>query len=105
MRILIAPDKFKGSLSSHEAAAAISQGLAEGWPEAEIMTCPLADGGESTMEVLVNATGGREIPADVTGPLGDKLEADLGLLGDGATAVVEMAAASGLERRKRGVLP
>ena len=97
MRLLIAPDKFKGSLSSHEAAAAISQGLAEGWPEAEIMTCPLADGGEGTMEVLVNATGGREIPADVTGPLGDKLEADLGLLGDGATAVVEMAAASGLE--------
>jgi glycerate kinase len=97
MRILVAPDKFKGSLSSHEAAAAISQGLAEGWPEADITTCPLADGGEGTMEVLVDATKGRVIPSDVTGPLGDKLEADLGLLGDGATAVVEMAAASGLE--------
>lgn len=97
MRILVAPDKFKGFLSSREAAAAISQGWAEGWPEAEIITCPLADGGEGTMEVLVDATQGRVIPTDVTGPLGDRMEAHFGLLGDGATAVVEMAAASGLE--------
>jgi len=97
MRILVAPDKFKGSLSSPEAAAAISRGLAEGWPEAEIIPCPMADGGEGTMRVLVNATGGREVPVEVTGPLGDKVTAHLGLLGDGRTAVVEMAAASGLE--------
>ena len=97
MRILVTPDKFKGSLSSSEAAEAMARGLAEGWPEAELITCPLADGGEGTMEVLVKATGGREAACRVTGPLGERREAPLGILGDGGTAVVEMAAASGLE--------
>jgi len=97
MRILIAPDKFKGSLSSGEAAEAICRGLAEGWPEAEDLLCPLADGGEGTMEVLVKATGGETVPCEATGPLGELRSSCLGLLGDGKTAVVEMAAASGLE--------
>jgi glycerate kinase len=97
MRILIAPDKFKGSLSSGEAAEAICRGLAEGWPEAEGLLCPLADGGEGTMEVLVKATGGETVPCEATGPLGELRRSCLGLLGDGKTAVVEMAAVSGLE--------
>lgn len=97
MHILIAPDKFKGSLSSSEVAEAIARGLAEGWPGVDISRCPLADGGEGTMETLVQATGGRTVECDVTGPLGEPMQAPLGILGDGLTAVVEMAAASGLE--------
>jgi glycerate 2-kinase len=96
MRILIAPDKFKGSLSAEEAAASIARGLSAGWPEAGLITCPLADGGEGTMELLVAATGGRTVECEVTGPLGESRNAPLGVLGDGRTAVVEMAAASGL---------
>ena len=96
MRIIIAPDKFKGSLSAREAAQAISRGLSGGWPEAELTSCPLADGGEGTLEVLVHATGGKTVACDVTGPLGEARRAPLGILGDGKTAVVEMAAASGL---------
>ncbi len=68
MRILIAPDKFKGSIDAGEAAGAIARGFAEGWPEAEVLTCPLADGGEGTMELLVSATGGRALTCEVTGP-------------------------------------
>lgn len=96
MRILIAPDKFKGSLSATEAADAMARGWAAGWPEAELLLCPLADGGEGTLEVLVRATGGRTVECDVTGPLGEPRRASFGILGDGKTAVVEMAAASGL---------
>lgn len=96
MRILIAPDKFKSSLSSREAADAAARGFSEGWPEAEILTCPLADGGEGTLEALVQATGGKTVECDVTAPLGEARQAPLGILGDGKTAVVEMAAASGL---------
>lgn len=75
----------------------MARGLREGWPEAFIKTCPLADGGEGTMEVLVEATGGEKIPCEVTGPLGERREAEFGVLGEGDTAVVEMASASGLE--------
>jgi len=96
MRILIAPDKFKGSLDANEAARTIARGFTEGWPEAEVLTCPLADGGEGTMELLVSATGGKTITCEVTGPLGERHQAPLGILGDGKTAMVEMAAASGL---------
>ncbi len=97
MRILIAPDKFKGSLSSGEVAEAIARGLTGGWPKVDTLQCPLADGGEGTMELLVQATGGKIIDCDVTGPLGEPRRASLGILGDGETAVVEMASASGLE--------
>lgn len=97
MRILICPDKFKGSLSASEAAAAIERGITEGWPEAETILCPLADGGEGTLEVLVKATGGRLVEMEVTGPLGEKRRAPFGITGDGKTAIVEMASASGLE--------
>jgi len=96
MRIIIAPDKFKGSLASREVAEAIARGFSAAWPTAELISCPLADGGEGTLDVLVHATGGRTVEREVTGPLGERLRAPLGILGDGETAVVEMAAASGL---------
>ncbi|QIA26867.1 glycerate kinase [Thermaerobacter sp. PB12/4term] len=95
-RVLVAPDSFKGSLTAEEAAAAMARGVARGWPGAAATQLPLADGGEGTAAVLVRATGGRWIRRRVTGPLGEPVEARWGLLGDGQTAVVEMAAASGL---------
>jgi glycerate kinase len=97
MRALIAPDKFKGSLSAIDAATAIAAGFERGWPECQLVICPLADGGEGTLEVLVRSTGGREMEVEVTGPLGETRKARLGILGEGDTAVVEMAQASGLE--------
>jgi len=74
----------------------MAKGLRAGWPEAVLITCPLADGGEGTIELLVAATGGKTTECEVTGPLGERRLAPLGILGDGRTAAVEMAAASGL---------
>jgi glycerate kinase len=96
MKIVVAPDSFKESLSAPEAAAAISEGIRRVFRDAEIEEIPLADGGEGTAQTLVEATGGSTRSAIVTGPLGEKVVAQYGLLGDGNTAVVEMAAASGL---------
>lgn len=97
MRIVIAPDKFKGSLSAANAARAIERGVHSALPDALTALCPMADGGEGTVAAMVAATGGRLIDAHVTGPLpGMKVNAQYGLLGDGTTAVIEMAAASGL---------
>ena len=97
MKIILAPDSFKGSLSAPEAAAAMAAGIRRICPGAELVLMPLADGGEGTAEVLVAATAGRLLTARVSGPLGEPVEAVWGLLGpDGKTAVVEMAAAAGL---------
>jgi glycerate 2-kinase len=96
VRVVIAPDKFKGSLTALEAAAAMAVGVARAAPEASIDQVPMADGGEGTTQALVAATGGSFREAQVTGPLGDPVIACFGLLGDGRTAVLEMAAASGL---------
>jgi len=96
MRVLVAPDKFKGSLSAHEATRAIVRGVIQAYPDALIDPVPMADGGEGTVDALVEATGGSIREAVVTGPLGAPVTARFGLLGDGSTAVVEMAAASGL---------
>jgi len=97
MKIVIAPDKFKGSLTASQAAAAIARGVATTLPGAQLDLCPVADGGEGTVNALVAATGGRVVRRRVTGPLPwMKVEAAFGVLGDGKTAVVEMAAASGL---------
>lgn len=96
MRIVVAPDSFKESLTAIEVSAAIRRGLQQQWPEAEVVEMPLADGGEGTADALVAATGGRWITQTVSGPDGARVEAGFGLLGDGATAVVELAAASGL---------
>lgn len=97
MRVVIAPDKFKGCLD----AAAVSRAIASGWraadEAAQIELCPMADGGDGTVAALVAALGGRLIRKTVTGPLADmKVQAEFGLLDDGKTAIVEMAAASGL---------
>ena len=96
MRVVIAPDKFKGSLTALEAARAMARGVARVIPDASIDQVPMADGGEGTTQALVAATGGSIREALVTGPLGDPIVACFGLLGDGQTAVLEMAAASGL---------
>jgi glycerate kinase len=97
MKVLLAPDKFKGCLSAADVAAAMARGVREVDPKIEIDSCPVADGGEGTVDALVAATGGRIETRRVTGPLPDmRVDAALGILGDGKTAVVEMAAASGL---------
>jgi glycerate kinase len=97
MRIVIAPDKFKGSLTAPAAADAIARGVRAAQAGAELDLCPVADGGDGTVDALVAATGGRIERRRVTGPLPwMKVDAAFGVLGDGRTAVVEMAAASGL---------
>ena len=97
MRIVLAPDKFKGCLSAAAVCEAMSAGVRAVDPSITIDACPMADGGEGTVDALVAATGGRTVTRRVTGPLpGMKVDAPIGLLGDGHTAVVEMAAASGL---------
>jgi glycerate kinase len=96
MNIIVCPDSFKGSLSAVDACEAITQGVRQVLPQAEIVRLPLADGGEGTVEALVSATGGRYLECEVQGPLGAPVAARFGVLGDDTTAVVEMAAASGL---------
>jgi glycerate kinase len=97
MKIVLAPDKFKGCLSAREVAEAMARGVRSVVPGATIDVCPVADGGEGPVDALVAATGGRIETRRVTGPLPEmKVDAAFGILGDGQTAVVEMAAASGL---------
>jgi len=96
MKIVIAPDSFKESLSALEVAEAVERGFRMVFPEAEYVKVPMADGGEGTVQSLVDVTGGRIVEVEVTGPLGEPVLAFFGLLGDGKTAVIEMAAASGL---------
>ena len=97
MHIVIAPDKFKSSLTAPDVAQALASGVRSVLPAARIDTCPMADGGEGTVEALVRATSGQHITRRVTGPLPDmKVDATFGILGDGQTAVIEMSAASGL---------
>jgi glycerate kinase len=96
MKIIIAPDSFKESLSSLEVARQIQAGFKEVFPDAEVLKLPVADGGEGTVEALVAATGGEIRKVSVSGPLGAPVEAFYGVCGDGRTAVIEMAAASGL---------
>ncbi len=96
MRVVIAPDKFKGSLTALEAAEAMARGLIQVEQRAEFDLVPMADGGEGTAAALVAATVGCDREITVTGPLGEPVVASFGLLGDGQTAVLEMASASGL---------
>lgn len=97
MKIVIAPDSFKESLSALAVAAAIEAGFREIFPDAEYRKLPVADGGEGTVQALIDASGGRRIELVVAGPLDEPVPAFYGLMGDGGTAVIEMAAASGLE--------
>ncbi len=96
MKILLAPDSFKECLSAAEVAAAMARGVRRVLPAAELVELPLGDGGEGTAAALCSATGGHWRTCRVRGPLGDPVEARLALLGDGHTAVVEMAEAAGL---------
>ncbi len=98
VRIVVAPDAFKGSLTAAAAAEAMARGVRQAFPEAEVVTAPMADGGEGTVDALVAGTGGRIVTRMVTGPLGEPVQARFGLLGDGRTAAIEMAEASGLLR-------
>jgi glycerate kinase len=96
MRIVIAPNAFKGSLSALEAAEAIGQGVRAAAADADLVLVPIADGGDGTVEALVAATHGERRTLRVRGPLGDPLDADYGLIEGGSTAVIEMAKAAGL---------
>jgi glycerate 2-kinase len=96
MKIVIAPDSFKESMSAMEAARAIEKGFKKVLPDAEYVKVPMADGGEGTVRSLVDATGGEIRKETVTGPLGTAVEAFYGITGDRKTAVIEMAAASGI---------
>ena len=96
MKVVIAPDSFKGALSAPEVAEAIASGLRRVFPDAECALLPVADGGEGTAAALASATGGELLAESVTGPLGEPVEARWALLGDGRTAVVELAEAAGL---------
>lgn len=97
LRVVVAPDSFKESLGAADVAAAVRRGLLAADPGLDVVEVPMADGGEGTASALVAATGGRVVPCRVRGPLGDDVDASFGLLGDGETAVVELASASGLE--------
>jgi len=95
MKIVIAPDSFKESLTALQVATAIEAGMREVWPDATYVKVPVADGGEGTVQALIDALDGRRVTVRVTGPLGHAVDAFYGRAGD--LAVIEMAAASGLE--------
>lgn len=109
MKVLVAPDKFKGSLTALAAAQAMERGVRRAVPDARVVLCPLADGGEGTVEAMVNVPGGQTVTVTVTGPLGAAVRSRFGIIGPsifsppgltnegGAlTGVIEMALASGL---------
>jgi glycerate 2-kinase len=97
MKIVIAPDSYKESLSALDVATAIESGFREIFPTAEYVKLPVADGGEGTVEAMVAATSGRIVSVTVKGPLGEQVDGFYGLSGDEKSAFIEMAAASGLE--------
>ncbi|HFG1542710.1 TPA: glycerate kinase [Vibrio cholerae] len=96
MKVVIAPDSFKESLTAKQVCDSIQAGLARVWHDAKFVAIPVADGGEGTVQSLVDATQGRLVEVKVMGPQGKRVEAFYGMLGDKQTAVIEMAAASGL---------
>lgn len=96
MRILVAPDKFRGSLEAGEVCKAMEAGIMLAYPEAEVIAMELADGGEGTMQILTRLAGGQQVKAHVQDPLGRPIDAFYGISSDGNTAYIEMAAASGL---------
>jgi len=96
MKIVLAPDSFKGNLTSLQVASALEKGIKRVIPNANCIKVPMADGGEGTVQSLVEATGGKFIRKRVKGPAGRPVSARYGILSDGKTAVIEMAEASGL---------
>ena len=97
MKFVIAPDSFKGGLTAKEAAKTMATGIKRVFPNAEYVLVPMADGGEGTVQSLVDATAGKLVTARVHNPLNQLVDAYYGILGDGKTAVIEMAAASGIQ--------
>ena len=100
-KIIIAPDSFKGSLTSVEVADAIEAGIKEVFPNCETVKIPIADGGEGTMDTLVSALGGQKVKVKVHDPLMRPIEVEYGLVNNGKTAVIEMAVASGITLLKK----
>lgn len=96
-KYVVAPDSFKESMTAKEVCDAMEKGIKEADSAAEVIKVPMADGGEGTVDSLVDATHGQRVIVEVTGPLGNKINAYYGILGNGTTAVIEMAKASGLE--------
>ncbi len=96
MKIVVAPDSFKGNMRSAQVCSIVKEAILQEMPDAEVLAIPMADGGEGTVEAVVAATGGTFESLKVCGPLGDPVEAQYGLLPDG-TAIMEMASASGIE--------
>lgn len=97
MRILIAPDSFKGSMTAKVASQAIAKGVSQVFPAADLVQVPMADGGEGTVTTLVDTTGGQYCQATVHDPLNRLITAQYGIINNGKTAVIETAAASGLQ--------
>lgn len=97
MKFLIAPDSFKGSLTAKQVADSIYRGLVKIFPDADYTIVPMADGGEGTVQSLIDATSGKKITCQVHGPLNKMINAYYGILGDTETAVIEMAQASGIQ--------
>ena len=98
MKILVAPDKFKGSLTARDAAEAIALGLAQVLREAEIRMLPVADGGEGTADAICGALGGQWVPLAVRNPIGEQIDARYAWIAHDSTAVIEMSESSGLHR-------
>ena len=96
MKILVAPQEFKGSISALSVAEAAKTGVIRVFPEAEVVLCPVADGGDGTLETLVEVSGGEVRTCNVQNPIGETIKAQWGAMGDGVTAVIEMARTSGL---------
>ena len=103
VKILILPDSFKGSLTSSQAAAQIESAARKVFPEAQIESFPIADGGEGTLEMVQKAAGGAFLPIEVMGPCGQRVRSRYLSIGD--TAVVELAEAAGLGLRLPGFSP
>lgn len=96
MNILVAPDKFRGSLEAVEVCDAVTDGVKKAYPNAKVTAIPLADGGEGTSKILTQVTGGWEVSVTVMDPLNRQIKATYGISGDHEVAFIEMAAASGL---------
>ena len=96
MKFILAPDSFKESMTAKEACIAMENGIRKVFKDAQCIHIPMADGGEGTVDALIESTNGKTYKVDVTGPLGNKVKAKFGILGDMKTAVIEMAEASGL---------
>ena len=104
MKVIVAPDSFKGNISAPEVCSIIEEGILRANKDATIHKIPLADGGEGTARIITHAVGGRFIKIKVTGPLGKKVDAEFGLINDGKTAVLDISSASGIELLDRSEL-